>query len=113
MSKIVLCAILPIIILIVAVYGIAHPLKATGTLGFRIKYFFKTEESARFVRRTYGIVLLILDIFYCIYCFMIMTSTIQYDALYTLLILLGVAFIPLLFAIVSYFILFHKDGIRR
>ncbi len=113
MAKIVLCVILPILILIVSLYGIAYPLKAQGTLGFNIKYFYKTEESTRFVRRTYGIVLFIFDIFYCIYCFLVMNSTIPFHHLLTVFVMLGVAFIPAIFAMLAYFVVFNKDGSRK
>lgn len=113
MTKIVYCVILSILILIVSLYGIAYPLKARWTLGFNIKYFYKTEESTRFVRRTYGIGLFIFDIFYCIYCFLVMNSTIPFHHLLTILVMLGVGFIPVLFAMLACFVVFNKDGSRK
>ena len=56
--------VLPFVGIFASLYGILEPLKATGTIGFKIKYFLKTEESTIFVRRTYAILLLITNILF-------------------------------------------------
>ena len=107
------CIVMPIAIFIATLYGIKHPLKAKGTLGFNIKYFYKTEESTVFVRRTYAILLLIFNIFYSIYCLLVLLQRIEHNKIITILVLLLIVLIPDLITIIVYFFLFNKNGERK
>ena len=105
--------VLPFVGVFASLYGILEPLKATGTIGFKIKYFFKTEESTIFVRRTYAILLLITNILYIIYCILILKGVFVYNR-YTIIILYFlVVIVPAFPTILLYFILFNRNGERR
>ena len=71
--------VLPFVGIFASIYGIFEPLKATGTIGFKIKYFLKTEESTIFVRRTYAILLFITNILYIIYCILIFKGVFDHN----------------------------------
>ena len=111
--KFCFCIIIPIAIFISTLYGMKYPLKAKGTLGFNIKYFYKTEESTFFVRRTYAILLLIFNIFYSIYCLLVLLQKIELNKIITIFVLLLTVLIPALITIISYFFLFNKNGERK
>ena len=111
--KFCFCIIMPIAIFIATLYGMKYPLKAKGTLGFNIKYFYKTEESTFFVRRTYAILLLIFNIFYSIYCLLVLLQKIELNKIITIFVLLLTVLIPALITIISYFFLFNKNGERK
>lgn len=107
------CVIMPIAIFIATLYGIKYPLKAKGTLGFNIKYFYKTEESTIFVRRTYAILLLIFNVFYSVYCLFVLLERIELNKLIIIFVFLLIVLIPALITIILYFFLFNKNGERK
>ena len=111
--KFVYFIVLPFVGIFASLYGIFEPLKATGTIGFKIKYFFKTEESTIFVRRTYAILLLITNILYTIYCILILKGVFDYNRYNIILLYFLVVIVPAFPTIFLYFILFNRNGERR
>lgn len=105
--------VLPFVGIFASLYGILEPLKATGTIGFKIKYFLKTEESTIFVRRTYAILLLITNILYIIYCILILKDVFDYNRYNMILLYFLVVIVPAFPTILLYFILFNRNGERR
>lgn len=105
--------VLPFVGIFASLYGILEPLKATGTIGFKIKYFLKTEESTIFVRRTYAILLLITNILYIIYCILILKAVFVYNRYNMILLYFLVVIVPAFPTILLYFILFNRNGERR
>ncbi len=104
---------MPVVCFFASLYGICNPLKAKGSLGFRIKYFFKTEESTIFVRRTYAIIWFILNLFYCVYCALVILLKIDFSSWYTIMVLIISVIVPAIITIIAYFILFDKEGHRK
>lgn len=111
--KLCFLIIMPIAIIIATIYGMINPLKAKGTLGFNIKYFYKTEESTIFVRRTYAILLFIFNIFYSIYSILILFNQITFYKLLTILLLILSVLIPGIITIIIYLFIFDKEGKRK
>lgn len=111
--KFCFCVIMPIAIFIATLYGIKYPLKAKGTLGFNIKYFYKTEESTIFVRRTNAILLLIFNVFYSVYCLFVLLERIELNKLIIIFVFLLIVLIPALITIILYCFLFNKKGERK
>lgn len=97
----------------VSIYGIKEPLKSQGTLKLDIKLFKKNEQVLISSRRTYGIFLLIGEIFYSFLSLMILLNKIEISPFENIILVLLIVFAPIPFMFIIHFIKFDKNGNLR
>ena len=93
--------------------GIWYTLKHLKTVGLKLKFVYKSEETILFTRKTYGIMCLIFGIIQLLIYIILFDTIITFHFLIITLIVIFFVAIPAIIVYIIYLIIFDKNGKRK